>query len=133
MTESKAVGRFIVSRRSCRDGLHRLPAIYDHRVAHYEGRRVRTQPEDGAGDLLGLAHAADGFLRDHPRTTFGRVTGEASDHCRVDDAGAHRVDADVEPRVVEGGALGHAEAGFRVGYDDASHFSRDYKLHFGEP
>ena len=28
---------------------------------------------------------------------------------------------------------GAAEAGFQVGYDDASHFSRDYKRHFGEP
>ena len=26
-----------------------------------------------------------------------------------------------------------AEAGFRVGYQDASRFSRDYKRHFGEP
>lgn len=26
-----------------------------------------------------------------------------------------------------------AQAGFRVGYDDASHFSREYKRHFGEP
>ncbi len=26
-----------------------------------------------------------------------------------------------------------AEAGFKVGYDDASHFSREYKRHFGEP
>jgi AraC-like DNA-binding protein len=26
-----------------------------------------------------------------------------------------------------------AEAGFRVGYENASHFSRDYKRHFGEP
>jgi AraC-like DNA-binding protein len=29
--------------------------------------------------------------------------------------------------------LDAAEAGFRVGYEDASHFSRDYKRHFGEP
>jgi AraC-like DNA-binding protein len=29
--------------------------------------------------------------------------------------------------------LDAAEAGFRVGYDDASHFSREYKRHFGEP
>lgn len=29
--------------------------------------------------------------------------------------------------------LDAAEAGYRVGYDDASHFSRDYKRHFGEP
>jgi AraC-like DNA-binding protein len=26
-----------------------------------------------------------------------------------------------------------AEAGYRVGYDDASHFSREYKRHFGKP
>jgi AraC-like DNA-binding protein len=26
-----------------------------------------------------------------------------------------------------------AEAGYRVGYEDASHFSREYKRHFGEP
>jgi AraC-like DNA-binding protein len=29
--------------------------------------------------------------------------------------------------------LDSAEAGYRVGYDDASHFSREYKRHFGEP
>jgi AraC-like DNA-binding protein len=30
-------------------------------------------------------------------------------------------------------SLNAAEAGYRVGYDDASHFSREYKRHFGEP
>jgi AraC-like DNA-binding protein len=30
-------------------------------------------------------------------------------------------------------SLDAAEAGFQVGYDDASHFSRDYKRHFGDP
>jgi AraC-like DNA-binding protein len=30
-------------------------------------------------------------------------------------------------------ALDAGEAGYRVGYDDQSHFSRDYKRHFGEP
>jgi len=29
--------------------------------------------------------------------------------------------------------LDAAEAGYKVGYDDASHFNRDYKRHFGEP
>jgi AraC-like DNA-binding protein len=30
-------------------------------------------------------------------------------------------------------ALDAAAAGYRVGYDDTSHFSREYKRHFGEP
>src|SRR5205807_9719838 len=30
-------------------------------------------------------------------------------------------------------SLDAGEAGYRVGYDDQSHFSRDYKRHFGEP
>jgi AraC-like DNA-binding protein len=29
--------------------------------------------------------------------------------------------------------LDAAQAGYRVGYDDASHFSREYKRHFGDP
>jgi len=29
--------------------------------------------------------------------------------------------------------LDAAEAGYRVGYDDTLHFSREYKRHFGEP
>ena len=29
--------------------------------------------------------------------------------------------------------LDAGEAGFRVGYEDQSHFSRDYKRHFGGP
>ena len=29
--------------------------------------------------------------------------------------------------------LDAAEAGFRVGYDDAAHFNREYKRHFGKP
>jgi AraC-like DNA-binding protein len=30
-------------------------------------------------------------------------------------------------------SLDAAEAGFQVGYDDASHFSWEYKPHFGDP
>lgn len=29
--------------------------------------------------------------------------------------------------------LDAAEAGYRVGYEDQSHFTRDYKRHFGQP
>jgi len=36
-------------------------------------------------------------------------------------------------RLMLSGNLDAGEAGFKVGYDDASHFSREYKRHFGEP
>jgi AraC-like DNA-binding protein len=36
-------------------------------------------------------------------------------------------------RLMLGEGLDAAEAGYRVGYDDASHFSREYKRRFGEP
>ncbi len=36
-------------------------------------------------------------------------------------------------RLMVSESLDAAEAGYRVGYDDPSHFSREYKRHFGEP
>jgi AraC-like DNA-binding protein len=36
-------------------------------------------------------------------------------------------------RLMLGENLDASETAFRVGYDDASHFSREYKRHFGEP
>ena len=36
-------------------------------------------------------------------------------------------------RLMLGESLDAASAGFRVGYDDASHFNREYKRHFGLP
>ncbi len=36
-------------------------------------------------------------------------------------------------RLMIGKNLDAAEAGYRVGYEDASHFSREYKRHFGKP
>jgi len=36
-------------------------------------------------------------------------------------------------RLMLGESLDAASAGFRVGYEDASHFNRDYKRHFGLP
>ena len=73
----------------------RLPAVDHHRVADDEGGRVRAQPEDGGGDLLGLAHPADRLLRDHPRAALGVPPLKRSIIGGVDDAGADGVDADV--------------------------------------
>ncbi|HEX9285399.1 MAG TPA: hypothetical protein VF879_06985, partial [Nitrospirales bacterium] len=67
-----------------------------------EGGRVRTQPHDGCGDLLGLAHPTDRLLRDHPLLPLGGAAGEAIHHRGVDDPGAHGVDADVLWGVVQG-------------------------------
>jgi AraC-like DNA-binding protein len=36
-------------------------------------------------------------------------------------------------RLMLGEHIDAATAGYRVGYDDASHFSREYKRMFGEP
>jgi len=36
-------------------------------------------------------------------------------------------------RLMIGEDLDAARAGYRVGYDDASHFTREYKRLFGEP
>ena len=36
-------------------------------------------------------------------------------------------------RLLLGGDLDAATAGYKVGYEDASHFSREYKRLFGEP
>ena len=36
-------------------------------------------------------------------------------------------------RLMLGEDLDAASAAFRVGYQDASHFSREYKRHFGAP
>ncbi|HEY3280898.1 MAG TPA: AraC family transcriptional regulator [Armatimonadota bacterium] len=36
-------------------------------------------------------------------------------------------------RLMLGGDLDATSAGYRVGYEDASHFSREYKRHFGRP
>ena len=36
-------------------------------------------------------------------------------------------------RLMLGEDLDAASAAFRVGYDDTSHFSREYKRHFGQP
>ena len=36
-------------------------------------------------------------------------------------------------RLLLGEDVDAASAGYRVGYEDASHFSREYKRHFGQP
>ena len=85
--------------------LHRLAAIDDHGVPDDEGGRVRTQPNDGRSDLLGLSHPADRLLRDHPRPPLGGASAEPVHHRGVDDPRAHGVHADVRLRVIEGRRL----------------------------
>src|SRR5437588_7007015 len=70
---------------------------------------VRAQPNDGRGDLLGLAHPPDRLLRDYPLASLGRAPAEAVHHRSLDDPGAHGVHADVRLRVVEGRRLREAD------------------------
>src|SRR5213078_759880 len=82
--------------------LHRLASVDDQGVPDDEGGRIRAEPDDGRGDLLGLAHPADRLLRDYLRAPLGRAAGEAPHHRGVDVPGADGVDAEVLPGVVEG-------------------------------
>src|SRR5438046_4867422 len=82
--------------------LHRLAAVDDQGVPDDEGGRIRAQPDDGRGDLLGLAHPSDRLLRDPFRAPFGWAPGEAT----------HRPGVDVP------GARGEPAAGLRAGNDE---------------
>src|SRR5687767_9478647 len=88
--------------------LNSLAAIDHHGMADHESGRVRAQPDDGRGDLLGLAHPPDRLLGDYPRAPFGRAAGEAIHHRGVDIAGTDDVDADVLRGVVERRRSGEA-------------------------
>src|SRR5918993_3634861 len=98
--------------------LDRLPAVDNHGVPDDEGRRVRAQPNDGRGDLLGLAHPPDRLLRDHPRPPLGGASAEAVHHRGLDDPGTHRVHAEVRRGIIERGRFreaDHAELRRRIG------------------
>ena len=74
-----------------------------------EGGGIGAEPEDGSGDLLGLAHPSDRFLRDDPFAALVGAAGEAVHHAGVDDAGADGIDADARLGGVEGGGFGEAD------------------------
>src|SRR5918911_3794523 len=95
------------------ESLPRLAAVNHHRGSGDEGSRIRTQPQDGCGDLLRLAGPADWLrrsrARDLPLLPLRGAPAEAIHHWRVDDAGAHDIDADVRRGVVEGRRLSQAD------------------------
>jgi hypothetical protein len=88
--------------------LHSLAAVDHHGVADHESSRVRAQPDDGRGNLLGLAHPPDRLFRNHLRAPFGCAPGEATHHRGIDVAGADDVDPDVLRCVVESRRLRQA-------------------------
>jgi len=100
-----AVDRGLVGCSVSLASLQHLATFGDEGVSGDEGGGVGAQPDDGGGDLLGSAHASDGFLGDDPVPAFVGAFGEAVHHLGVDDAGADGVDPDVRPGVVEGGVL----------------------------
>src|SRR5829696_10257922 len=76
--------RLIAPRCRRRTSLHRLAAVGDHRVPDDEGGHVRTQPQDGRGDLLGRSHPADRLLRDHRCAPLWGAPAEPLHHLGVD-------------------------------------------------
>jgi AraC-like DNA-binding protein len=85
-------------------------------------RRDFAQPlriEDVAGEL---GMSVSGFHA-HFKAVTGMSPLQFQKHLRLQEA----------RRLMLSEALDAGEAGFRVGYEDQSHFSRDYKRHFGEP
>src|SRR3954454_14642745 len=93
--------------------LHCLAAVDHHRGSDDEGSRIRTQPQDGCGDLLRLAGPPDWLHRrsalELSLLPLRSAPAEAIHHRRVDDPGAHDVDADVRLRVLEGRRPGQAD------------------------
>ena len=68
-----------------------------------------AKPEDGGGDFVGTAEAADGLVGDgfgDAELAFGDHVG---DHRRLDCAWADRVDPDPAGRVLQGGTSGEAD------------------------
>ena len=74
-----------------------------------EGCGIRTQPNDGIGNLLWFARSSDWLLRDHLPPSFSSAAGEAIHHRSGDVAGGHDVDADVLRGVVESCRLGQSD------------------------
>ena len=69
-----------------------------------------------------LGMSASGFHA-HFKAVTGMSPLQFQKHLRLQEA----------RRLMLGESLDAGEAGFRVGYEDQSHFTRDYKRHFGEP
>src|SRR5437868_1370873 len=89
--------------------LNGLAAIDDHGAADDEASPIRTEPDDGIGDLFWPPHPSDWFLRDHPRALLIGAAGEAIHHRRVDIARANDVNANILRGVIEGRRPGEAD------------------------
>jgi AraC-like DNA-binding protein len=110
-----------------------------------QGHRLRHLPVLG-GHAYRIAQAVERLRREFDRPL--RIEAIAQD-LGMSPSGFHdqfKTVTDLSPlqfqkqlrlrearRLMLGEHLDVASAGFRVGYNDASHFSRDYKKHFGVP
>src|SRR4051794_25386063 len=75
--------------------LDRLAAVDDQSVPDDKSGRVRAQPDDGLGNLLGSPHPTDRLLSDDPLASFGSPFRKPLHHRGGDNARAHSVDPDV--------------------------------------
>ena len=90
-------------------------AVYGDYGAGDEGCFVGGEPDYGLGDLLGVAHAADGRFADHPVLNAGVGIDDAADHRGVGVTRAHGVDAYAFLGVFKGGDPGQTRDAMLAG------------------
>jgi AraC-like DNA-binding protein len=109
-----------------------------------QGARLRHLPMHG-GHSHRIAEAVDRLRKefdrplriDHLAREFGMSSSGFHHHFKaVTDMSPLQYQKQIRlqeaRRLMLGESLDASSAGYKVGYDDASHFSRDYKKHFGQ-
>ncbi len=106
------------------DRLRHLPMLggHSHRIAQAVERLRKSfdQPVSIDGLAKDLGMSSSGFHH-HFKTVMDMSPLQFQKLIRLQEA----------RQLMLGESLDAASAGYRVGYEDASHFSRDYKKHFG--
>ena len=118
------VYRLLVGEQGARLREMTLMGGHTHRIAQTVEKICRelNQPLHVEALARGIGMSVSGFHH-HFKTVTAMSPLQFQKQLRLQEA----------RRLMLGERLDAATAGFRVGYEDASHFSRDYKRLFGEP
>jgi transcriptional regulator GlxA family with amidase domain len=123
LVKREIVFRLLMGEQS--DRVRHLPMLggHSHRIAQAVDRLRKEYDRqvsiDGLARDLGMS--SSGFHH-HFKTVMDMSPLQFQKVIRLQEA----------RQLMLGESMDAASAGFRVGYEDASHFSRDYKRHFGD-